>query len=339
MLSGHAYVFKLKWKTNKNAPGTFIAAGAGLPGSHSPTSLVAETFPVGLTPNFAVSPPAIQYSLSNSDGSTWMPMDDTNLSLTLNPGASSTAVLGANSDLWTGTAGFNQDLGIFVSDNGGADTLVAWKESGGFAGTSSPNAAFVKATFAMSEPGHSYTFRLKWKTNKNAPGTFIAAGAGLPGNHSPTSLVAQTIASGPNPYYAETKQQYSQTNSDGSTWLPIDPALNVTVAPGSTTNSILGANADLWTVNAGFNQDLAIFVSDNGGADTRVTWKESGGFAGNSSPNAAFAQATYTMTALHTYVFKLKWKTNKNAPGATIAIAAGLPGNFSPTRLTVELTN
>jgi hypothetical protein len=39
----------------------------------------------------------------------------------------------------------------------------------------------------------------------------------------------------------------------------------------------------------------------------------------------------------HTYVFKLKWKTNKNAAGATIYAGAGL-GPYSPTRLTVEVT-
>ncbi len=36
---------------------------------------------------------------------------------------------------------FNQDIGIFVSDNGGADVLLAWKESGGFATTRQPAAA------------------------------------------------------------------------------------------------------------------------------------------------------------------------------------------------------
>jgi hypothetical protein len=339
MTSGHAYVFKLKWKTNKNAPGTFIAAGAGVPGNHSPTSLIGEVFPTGMPPNFVRSLVTTNYSLSNSDGTTWTPIDDAHLSTTLSPAADSTAVLGANSDLWTGSAGFNQDIGIFVSVDGGADSVnpVAWKESGGFAGTSSPNAAFVKATYQMLGT-HSYTFKLKWKTNKNDPGGFIAAGAGVPGNFSPTSLVAQTIALGANPYHAQTNTQYSLSNSDGVLWYPIDAALNVTVSPVLNTSSILGANADLWTGSAGFNQDIAIFVSDNGGADTLVTWKESGGFAGTSSPNAAFAQAIYAMTTAHTYIFKLKWKTNKNDPGGFIAAGAGVQGNFSPIRLTVELT-
>jgi hypothetical protein len=63
---------------------------------------------------------------------------------------------------------------------------------------------------------------------------------------------------------------------------------------------------------------FGIFVSDNGGADQILAWKESGGFAGGYSPNAAYVQSLYNMTGRHTYVFKLKWKTNKNAPGVTI---------------------
>jgi alpha-tubulin suppressor-like RCC1 family protein len=334
MTSGHTYVFKLKWKTNKPAPGATIYAGAGN-GPYSPTSLVAEAFPTGVVPNFARS--TTQYTLPNSDSATWQPIDATNLSTTLSPSANATAVLGANADLFTGSAGYNQDIGIFVSDNGGADTLVAWKESGGFAGTFSPNAAFVKATYPMTG-GHTYVCKLKWKTNKSAPGATIYAGAGN-GPYSPTSLVAETIATGANPYTAVSTSQYTLPNSDGANWQLMDSAVNVTVAPGAKTNSILGANADLFTAKAGYNQDIGIFVSVDGGADVLLAWKESGGFAGTFSPNAAFAQATYQMAAGHTYVFKLKWKTNKPASGATIYAAAGGPAPFSPTRLTVELTN
>jgi hypothetical protein len=46
------------------------------------------------------------------------------------------------------------------------------------------------------------------------------------------------------------------------------------------------------------------------------------------------------MTSGHTYVFKLKWKTNRNATGTAIYAGAGpIGGHFSPTRLTVELTS
>ncbi|TMF58097.1 MAG: RCC1 repeat-containing protein [Chloroflexi bacterium] len=336
MTNGHAYVFKLKWKTNKPATGVTIVAAAGNGPVFSPTSLVAETFPTGAVPNFAVS--STQYTLASSDGVTWQNIDAAHLSTTLSPTATATAVLGGNVDLWTANAGFNQDIGIFVSDNAGPDSLVAWKESGGFAGTFSPNAAFVEGTYAMTA-SHTYVFTLKWKTNKPASGATIVAAAGNGPVFSPTGLVAESIAAGANPYTAVSTNQYALPNSDGVTWRTIDSALNVTVAPGAGTNSIIDANADLWTANAGYNQDIGIFVSDNGGLDVLLAWKESGGFAGTFSPNAAFSQTTYQMTAAHTYVFKLKWKTNKNAPGATIFAAAGHPPTFSPTRLTVDLMN
>jgi hypothetical protein len=332
--AGSTCVFKLKWKTNKNAPGATIYAGAGpIGGLYSPTSLMAYTSPT--TPSFGVS--TTQYTLSNSDGVTWQ-LIDANLNTTLSPNVNATAVLGANIDLWTANAGYNQDIGIFVSDSGGVDTLVAWKESGGSAGTFSPNAAFVKATHAMTA-GHSYTFKLKWKTNRPALGATIFAAAGRPSAFSQTSLFAETIATGLNPYSAVSTKQYSLSNSDGVAWLVIDPALDVTVVPGVDIRAVLGANADLWTANSGYNQDLGIFVSDNGGPDLMVAWKESGGSAGTFSPNAAFVQAGYSMTAGHVYVFKLKWKTNIAAPGTTIYAAAGGPPPYSPTRLLVELSD
>src|SRR5205823_13990563 len=96
--------------------------------------------------------------------------------------------------------------------------------------------------------------------------------------------------------------------------------------------AILGANADLWTANAGYNQDLGIDV--NG---ILQAWKESGGFAGTFSPNAAFVQTVLPMTAGTTYTIKLRWKTNKPAAGATISAGAGGSAPFSPTRLTIQL--
>ena len=83
-----------------------------------------------------------------------------------------------------------------VSDNGGAPKLLAWKESGGFGGTYSPNAAFGQTEFLMSG-GHTYTFSLRWKTNHAAtgPGATIFAGAGpISGSFSPTSLDVELVA-------------------------------------------------------------------------------------------------------------------------------------------------
>jgi hypothetical protein len=102
--------------------------------------------------------------------------------------------------------------------------------------------------------------------------------------------------------------------------------------------AILGANADLWTANAGYNQDLAITRSVDGGPAQVIGWKESGGFAGTFSPNAAFNESPVLLAAGHSYTFSLEWKTNRPASGATIYAGAGpIGGAFSPTSLTLEL--
>ena len=141
-----------------------------------------------------------------------------------------------------------------------------------------------------------------------------------------------------NPFSGRSTSQFAFSNSDGVNWQPISSATTVAFTPATSGSMLLGGNADLWTDTAGYNQDIGIFVSDNGGADTLLGWKESGGFAGTFSPNAAFVQSTFPMTAGHTYLFKLKWKANRNAPGATIHAGAGpISGQFSPTLLTAEL--
>src|ERR1700730_4049575 len=63
-------------------------------------------------------PPAVswkQYSLTGNNGTTWVPLDAMALSLSFTPSVDSNAILSGNADLWTATAGVNQDLGIFVS--------------------------------------------------------------------------------------------------------------------------------------------------------------------------------------------------------------------------------
>jgi hypothetical protein len=76
------------------------------------------------------------------------------------------------------------------------------------------------------------------------------------------------------------------------------------------------------------HQDIGLSVSDNGGGDTLVAWKESGGSVGIFSHTPAHLQSTYPLASGHTYVFKLQWKTNKNAPGVTIYAGAGSGGMF-----------
>jgi hypothetical protein len=105
-------------------------------------------------------------------------------------------------------------------------------------------------------------------------------------------------------------------------------------------SAVVSANADVWTATAGYNQDLAIFVTDNNGPRQLLVWKESGGFGGTFSPNAAFAETVFSMTGGHTYVFSLWWKTNRatNNSGATIYLGAGpINGAYSPTRLLIDV--
>ncbi|MGD0834057.1 MAG: fibronectin type III domain-containing protein [Candidatus Dormibacteria bacterium] len=329
MTGGTTYTVQVVWKTNKAAIGATIAAGAGSSPNFSPTRLTADVLPAGS--QSAVS--TQQYTLPNSNGSSWAPMDATNLKVTLSGASGEDAVVSGNSDLWTANAGYNQDLGIFVSVNGGTATLVAWKESGGFAGTFSPNAAYVQTVCPMTA-GDTYVFSLEWKTNKAAPGATIEAGAGTSPTFSPTRLTAYEVASA-SMATAVSTQQYLLPNSNGSIWSPMDATNLSTSVTGSAETVLVSGNADLWTANGGYNQDLGIFVSVDGGTATLLAWKESGGFAGTYSPNAAYVQTVYTMSSGHTYVFSLEWKTNIPASGATIDAGAGSAPTFSPTRLTV----
>ena len=349
---GHYYIFKLKWKTNKPASGATIYAGAGPllapnPPQVSPTRLTAKLVPSSANATTTVVQNT-QYHLQSSDGANWVAIDGTNLKFTLTPTADGTAVLGANVDLWTANAGYNQDIGIFVSDNAGADTIVGWKESGGFAGTFSPNAAYLQTMFAMTA-GHTYVFTLKWKTNKPASGATIYAGAGPllapnPAQISPTSMTALVLPGVLNAATASVANtQYHLQNSDGATFVAIDATnLKVDITPAANTSAIVSANVDLWTATAGFNQDVAIFVAVDAGAPSLAAWKESGGFAGTFSPNAAFLQTTYAMTTGHTYHFFIYWKTNKvgssNIYAGAGPLSAPNPPQISPARLTVQLT-
>ncbi len=120
-----------------------------------------------------------------------MPIDSTNLQTTITPGADSLWMVSGNIDLWTATAGVNQDVAIFVSGGiYGTGTLVAWKESGGYAGTFSPNAAFVHTVLPLSG-GMTYTMTLEWKANKATGGTIYASAGNGP--YSPTRLTVQPM--------------------------------------------------------------------------------------------------------------------------------------------------
>jgi hypothetical protein len=340
VVAATAYTVKLVWKANHVTTATiFIAAGPGMP--FSPTRLTAELVPT-TNLNLQSASSGSQYILTGSNGSTWQDIDASALSMTFTPVAAGTALLSANADLWTQNAGVNQDIGIFVSGGAfGSGQIVGWKESGGNAGTFSPNAAFAQtvAQFAAATP---YVIKLQWKTNHATTGT-IRAGAGLgpAPNFSPTRLTLHLFPAGTGLQDASSNQQYQRANSTGSDWTAIDATnLKLTVTTTATSLYILSGNADLWTATAGINQDIGIMISGGafGSGGKLIAWKESGGFAGTFSPNAAYVQTVIPLAATTTYTVTLVWKAN-HATGATIYAGAGAGPLFSPTRLTAQTTS
>jgi hypothetical protein len=343
------YTFKLVWKTNKAAGGTNIFAGGGPIGAaYSPTRMTVQMVPASGTP---LASPYVktaastnQFVLTGSNGSAW-----TDLGPSAGPSFSFTAAddgmvsVSGNADLWTTIAGFNQDLGITVQ--GGAYPTVAgqpelWKESGGYAGTYSPNAAAVNGMLAVSK-GVTYTLKLQWKANRSDNGTILVGAGPIGGAYSPTRLSLWVVPTGGARMDAVTNQQYALTNNDGATWSDMDATnLKLLITPANNCVATLSANADLWTATAGINQDIGIQVSSTLGtyAADRVGWKESGGFAGTFSPNAASVQTLFPMNSGIAYAVKLVWKANRTASGASIFAGAGPIGSkYSPTRLTVQL--
>ncbi len=322
-----------------HCPGT-VDVSVTAAGGTSPASPADQFTFIG---DLCAAVSTVQYGLTGSDGVTWTDIDSTRLSITLTPNVSSRAILSGNADLWTSSAGYNQDLAITVNS-----VVAGWKESGGYAGTFSPNAAFVQTVVDMTA-GQSYTMTLQWKANKPDPGTIWAGAGPISGRYSPTSLTLKLVPiPSSNLVSLTSMQQYSLTGNDGNAWTEMDAtnlSLPTFTAPAGGGTAMISANADLWTAKAGYNQDIGISVVDvnavacGGGAGSLgcqpVAWKESGGFAGTFSPNAAFVQTAYAMTAGHTYQIKLQWKTNKPDAGTIFAGAGPIGGQYSPTRLTM----
>lgn len=296
-----------------------------------------------------------QFQLTGSDGAGWQQLScsagtticsssgsgDT-MSTMLTPASDGVALLTANADLWTSSAGYNQDLGIFVS--GGAYPTTsgqpeAWKESGGFAGTFSPNAVTVQTAVPVTH-GVTYTIDVRWKSNKPTPAASIYAGAGpIAGGFSPTRLSAVVVPAA-NMNFAASTKQYTLSGNDGATWEPLDCTAAVAcsstglgstafnVSPSTDGELLLSGNADLWTDTPGVNQDLGIFV--NGSLHA---WKESGGFGGTYSPNAGYVHTVIPVMHGMTYHVALAWKANKASTGAIDAGAGPVSTVFSPTSL------
>jgi fibronectin type III domain protein/cysteine-rich secretory family protein len=348
-----AYIGSTAQSSQTLPPTATSAAFTGLTNGATYQFTVAATNAAGtgpastsysVTPSSAAVPPArmtavgtLQYKLPSSDGVTWQDMDATNLSLSFTPSVNSVAIISANVDLWTTNLGYNQDVGIWLNSSQNAPGIVAWKESGGSAGTFSPNAAAVQTTVSLSA-NVTYSVKLEWKASRPAYGATIFAGAGplADGKYSPTRLSVVLIPT-TNLSTAVSTGQYPFPSSDGVTWQDMDATkLTTTLTPTSSGTALVTANSDLWTSTSGYNQDIGIFVSVNGGADQLVGWKESGGSAGTFSPNAAYLLTTWPVTAGNAYLFKIKWKANRNAAGATIYAGAGPIGlnSYSPTRLT-----
>ena len=354
LTGGTTHFVKLQWKTNNAAPGASIFAGAGpWPGTmpaFSPTVLTARLVPVSdLTVKTAAS--TGQYHLAGSDGATWQDVDNTGaLNVNVTPSVDSTAIVSGNVDLWTATAGYNQDIGINLAETDPSTypgNIVAWKESGGFAGTFSPNAAFVQSVVPLTH-GVPYHFKLQWKTNKNAPGANIYAGAGPwpadGGAYSPTRLTVQLVPATASPQTAVSRSQFVLSSSDGNSWTDVTDStgagLSLTFTPTASCTAIVSGNLDLWTASTGINQDIGIYLSSSTNPGNIAAWKESGGYAGTFSPNAAYVQTTVGLASGTSYTIKLVWKANKNAVGKAIFAGAGpWPATgtaFSPTRLTVQ---
>lgn len=279
------------------------------------------------------------YTLSSrqpDQASTWYEVDPA-LRTSVTVAAGQAAIVGANMDLWTQVAGYNQDLGLFKTDCSLAN-LVAWKESGGIGAGFSPNAAFIQSV--LTTPG-VYSLTLCWKANRVAPGGTVWGGAGTAGTYfSPTTLTAKVVPAA-SVVSAVTTSSYSLgvRQPDGaSTWYEVDPRLRIQITAPAAGSLLLGANMDLWTAGRGYNQDLAIFSGSNCANQANlVSWKESGGFAGTLSPNAAFVEGSVPVTAGQANSFTLCWKANSVAPPGTVNGAAGTADTyFSPTRLTAE---
>jgi len=330
-----AYAVKLKWKSNRPDPGSIFAGAGPISGAYSPTRITVQLIPVSAGRVFTTSGTG-QYVLSGSNGSTWADIDPGLSVPVTTPSGTWTAYVFANADLWTSSAGYNQDLGVSISGGTYPSTSgqpEAWKESGGLAGTFSPNAAFVQATSALSG-STSYLFKLKWKANRSDPGAIFAGAGPIGAHYSPTTLsVLLAPQAGP---VASSRVQYTQAGSDGVSWKSTDATnLRWSLSPGVDVNYMISAGSDLWTSVAGYNQDLGIMVGGGAyGSGTLVAWKESGGFAGTFSPNAAFVSTDLHLQAGNTYNVWVVWKANRGGAGGAIWAGAG-PINtlFSPTTL------
>src|SRR5207245_8520012 len=122
-----------------------VDAGAGPIGSHfPPTRLTAEVFPTAANRVVESARTSQSHPTTPSDGVTSTDRGAGSPAIHYVAPGNGIAMLAGNADLWTTTAGFNQDLAISVNGS-----VAAWKESGSFGGTYSPNAALVETVMPV----------------------------------------------------------------------------------------------------------------------------------------------------------------------------------------------
>ena len=166
---------------------------------------------------------------------------------------------------------------------------------------------------------------------------WVCIASGAPGTFAPLQPGGINNAL----YTAVSTSQYTLANNDGATWVAMDASnLKLVITPNYNCQAVLSGSADLWTANAGFNQDIGIAVA--GGAYPTTAgqpegWKESGGFAGTFSPNAAHVETIVPLAAGTAYTITLVWKTNHSGTSTIAAGAGPIAAKFSPTRLSAWL--
>lgn len=339
MSAGTAYTVSVSWKTNVVQPsGSFVRAGAGTSAPYSPTILSAVLTPTSKSlVASAVSSGATQFTTASSS---WAVMDSS-LNTTFTAATSGQALLTANADVFTARSGTNQDVGICVApaaslsagcSNG---TVVAWAENGG-APAYMPIAALVEAVYPVSANAQ-YTVGIVWRASGG--GGTIYAGAGG-GPYSASSTVAQISPSPDNEIRtASTTSQLSRTESqsdNGTAWAGMSSSTQLTFTASTEGVGYLGANSSLFANSGSFNVDLGVCVAVGSGPCTTAGWKESGS-ATAYSPDAAFLQVPYAISAGTTYTVKLEWRTNANMPSGTAVFAGAGSSPYSPTTLSVLL--
>ena len=280
------------------------------------------------------------YTLHNNNGSSWAEMDASRLSLTITPAITSDAVLAANTDLFTSSAGVNTDVAIEVNNS-----VVVWKEAGGYS-SYAPAAVFAQDEMLMTA-GSTYTVALYWKTNVAQPvGAFSQAGAGLGPTYSPTVLSALLTPDSLGFVAAASSAITYQASTSSTSWVSLPAststaALTATVTTGASSgyDALVTANADTFTATGGVNQDLGICYATTASFGTScpqngvVAYQENGG-AGAYKPVASLVQAHLSLAANTNYEFGVVYKANGSG-----AIYAGAGTNpYSASSIIVQLT-